>query len=206
MYGYIYKTTNLINGKIYIGQHKANRFDIKYKGSGKILLQAFHKYGKNNFSCHIIEWCNSKQELNIKEKFWIKFFHTQNPNIGYNITSGGEGTENYRHSTETIQKIKNSNKGKKRSLETCKNISNSHKGIKSCMKGKHHSEETKQKISIANTGKRNKSVLLFKDNILIFIADNQFKCAEFLNVKENTISRALNRYNGKYKNYYIKRL
>ena len=53
-YGYIYKTTNLINGKIYIGQHKSNLFDSQYKGSGVILRKAFAKYGKENFKVEII--------------------------------------------------------------------------------------------------------------------------------------------------------
>lgn len=67
MYGYIYKTTNLINNKIYIGKHKSEIFDIKYKGSGQILKSAFIKYGKNNFSCSVIDYANSLEELNKKE-------------------------------------------------------------------------------------------------------------------------------------------
>ena len=43
MYGYIYKTTNLVNGKIYIGQHKSNTFDTNYYGSGTILNKAIQK-------------------------------------------------------------------------------------------------------------------------------------------------------------------
>lgn len=46
MYGYIYKTTNLLNGKIYVGQHKAEKFEPdKYLGSGTIFLEALQKYG-----------------------------------------------------------------------------------------------------------------------------------------------------------------
>lgn len=43
MYGYIYKTTNLINGKIYIGQHKSEEYDSSYYGSGKKILRALKK-------------------------------------------------------------------------------------------------------------------------------------------------------------------
>lgn len=46
MYGYVYKTTNIINGKMYIGQHKSEKFDESYKGSGVILTKALEKYGK----------------------------------------------------------------------------------------------------------------------------------------------------------------
>lgn len=51
MYGYIYKTTNLINNKIYIGQHKVKeeKIDNSYYGSGKLIIQAIKKYGKENF-------------------------------------------------------------------------------------------------------------------------------------------------------------
>lgn len=54
MYGYIYKTTNLINGKIYVGQHKG-KFDRGYVGSGKILKLALTKYGKQNFLTELID-------------------------------------------------------------------------------------------------------------------------------------------------------
>ena len=45
MYGYIYETTNLINGKKYIGKRVSKTFDKYYKGSGKLLRKAFTKYG-----------------------------------------------------------------------------------------------------------------------------------------------------------------
>lgn len=45
MYGYIYQTTNLINNKIYIGQHHSDVFDESYKGSRKLILRAIKKYG-----------------------------------------------------------------------------------------------------------------------------------------------------------------
>ena len=63
MYGYIYKTTNNINGKIYIGQHKSNIFDSNYKGSGVRLADAIKKYGKDNFSVELLVECQSKQEM-----------------------------------------------------------------------------------------------------------------------------------------------
>lgn len=90
MYGYIYKTTNLINNRVYIGQHKSEVFDFKYKGSGKILLQAFEKYGKDNFKCELIQECFSKDELDQCEKFYIDKYSKLYSDL-YNITQGGFG-------------------------------------------------------------------------------------------------------------------
>ena len=67
-YGYIYLTENLINGRCYIGQHKAKVFDKIYKGSGKLLTQAFKKYGRGNFISQPIAWANSKEELDELER------------------------------------------------------------------------------------------------------------------------------------------
>ena len=92
MYGYIYITTNLINGKKYIGQHKAKkRLSKVYKGSGILIKKAFEKYGSENFTCELIEWCNSKEELNDREIFWIDHYNAvEDPNF-YNCNCGGQG-------------------------------------------------------------------------------------------------------------------
>jgi group I intron endonuclease len=85
----IYKTTNLINNKIYIGKDKRN--DPKYLGSGVKIILAIKKYGKKNFNKEILEYCNSEEELNEKEMLWIQKFNSTDRNLGYNITVGGEG-------------------------------------------------------------------------------------------------------------------
>lgn len=90
MYGYIYKTTNLINGKQYIGQHQATKFEPeKYKGSGTYLKRAFKKYGKENFVCELLETCDSLEELNLKEEYWICVFNAVLSEMFYNIAAGG---------------------------------------------------------------------------------------------------------------------
>lgn len=83
----IYKTTNLINNKFYIGQEK-NDSD-SYLGSGKILKNAIQKYGKENFRKEILEICESEKELDEKEIYWIKKLNATNRKIGYNICEGG---------------------------------------------------------------------------------------------------------------------
>jgi hypothetical protein len=63
----IYKTTNLINGKFYIGKDERNKDD--YLGSGLLLNRAIKKYGINNFIKEIIEQCDTREELCTREKY-----------------------------------------------------------------------------------------------------------------------------------------
>lgn len=143
IYGYIYKTTNLINHKIYIGQKKSKLFIKNYFGSGKKIKLAINKYGPSNFKVELIEFCKSKDELDLREKFWIKEFNSRDLSIGYNIALGGNlGGFNLGYKLSNLHKlhISLSLKGRTVSEETKKKISNSEKG-------KHLSEETKKKIS-----------------------------------------------------------
>ena len=89
MYGYIYKTTDLVTSKIYIGQKKSANFIPTYHGSGKIITRLLLKYGPERFKTELIEECNSFEELNQREIFCIAKFNSRNPDIGYNIASGG---------------------------------------------------------------------------------------------------------------------
>lgn len=89
MYGYVYLTEDLINNKIYIGQHKSENFDTSYYGSGIIISRMINKYGKENFRCSILEEADSFDDLNEKEIYWIEKLNSRDPNIGYNIASGG---------------------------------------------------------------------------------------------------------------------
>ena len=91
MYGYIYKTTNLINEKIYIGQHKGKTIDNKYFGSGILIKRSLKKYGKENFKCELIDNADNKSDLDSKEIYWIEKLDSRNIEIGYNIVSGGNG-------------------------------------------------------------------------------------------------------------------
>ena len=96
---YIYKITNLINNKIYIGQ-TVNKIEyrlqehfhaaITYKDKS-VLHSAMRKYGKEAFIIEVIEECENNK-LSDREKYWIAFYDSTNRNIGYNITIGGEGT------------------------------------------------------------------------------------------------------------------
>jgi group I intron endonuclease len=87
---HIYKTTNLLNGKIYIGQTSKD-LNTNYLGSGKVVIKAIKKYGKSNFKREVLEECDSKEYMNNREKYWIQHFDSINRNIGYNVSIGGEG-------------------------------------------------------------------------------------------------------------------
>lgn len=91
-YGYIYKTTNLINGKIYIGRKNGN-FKPSYFGSGKHLKRAINKYGINNFRVKLIRYAKNKTTLYRLEKEYIKKYRNRfGKNKIYNITDGGKDT------------------------------------------------------------------------------------------------------------------
>lgn len=86
---HIYVTTNILNGKKYIGKEKNNNY--RYLGSGKLLRRAFKKYGKHNFKKEIIEYCVNEEQLNVREKYWIDYYNAANSKEFYNIAYGGEG-------------------------------------------------------------------------------------------------------------------
>lgn len=112
----IYKITNKINGKSYIGQsiHIEDRWtDEKYASKDKnntcynsTLSKAFRKYGIENFNFEILEECE-KQELSEREIYYIALYDTYN--LGYNETSGGAGTPNisFKLSTNDVLEIYN---------------------------------------------------------------------------------------------------
>ena len=142
---YIYRITNLINGKTYIGQHQYKDLNDSYMGSGKLLRAAQAKYGIENFKKEILVFNISKKEhIDLLEKTFIA---AEREKVGkencYNISDGGEGGN---LGEEVCQRISNTCKGKHRSEETKKKMSESRKG-------KPKSEETRLKIGVANKGK-----------------------------------------------------
>ncbi len=145
----IYKTINLINGKIYIGQDTKN--DPNYLGSGKIIKEAIKKYGKKNFTKEIIEICNNQDELNSSEIYWIDKLESRNNEIGYNILSGGLGSTGFKQSAESIEKIKENNRSENfkkimSSPEVSKKISEGQKNS-DAKKNLHKSPEYREKMS-----------------------------------------------------------
>jgi len=93
----IYKSTNKITGKIYIGQTK-HALDTRIKNhmkeskqeSNRPFMLSINKHGIDNFTFETIDSANNSDELNDKEIYWINFYDSVFPN-GYNVTGGGQG-------------------------------------------------------------------------------------------------------------------
>lgn len=111
--GGIYCITNLKNDKKYIGQ----TYDLKYRWMrhksdlncgrhhNKHLQSAWNKYGENNFSYSILEYCPI-EILDDKEIYWIEFYNVLNSKCGYNLADGGLGCRGYKHTEEEILKMR----------------------------------------------------------------------------------------------------
>lgn len=152
----IYKTTNLLNGKIYIGQDTKN--DPNYIGSGKIIKEAIRKYGKSNFSKEILEKCDSIESLNEREIYWISFYDSTNNEIGYNILKGGLGSSGFKQSEDVIRKIRENNKSEKfREIMASPSVAEKiSQGQKNSIKKKelHSSIEYREKMSSSLKGRK----------------------------------------------------
>jgi len=168
---FIYKITNKINGKIYIGQTSRNIKERWYshcnrKDSIAPLTSAIKKYGKQNFDLEIIEKVKISKQLDIREKFWIKEFNSLAPN-GYNLFDGG-------------------NKHKKASSKLRKKLS-------LAKLGKKYGSRKKGSGDNISIGKGSTSFKVYKKNDNEFVGTwiNRSKCAEDLNLNKFHVASCL---------------
>ena len=93
MFGFIYITTNKINGRKYIGKCAYNRLNgwEDYLGSGKLLKQAIEKYGRENFEREIVCECETSAELDALERNYIAEYNACADPLYYNLAEGGTG-------------------------------------------------------------------------------------------------------------------
>lgn len=144
MSGIIYKITNELNGKIYVGQTINFEQRMGQHRRGKQCIDnAIKKYGRENFSVEVIEEC-SVEQLNEREIFWIAKLNSKVPN-GYNLTDGGDGIVGC--SEETRAKLAAASMGHEVSEETRIKI-----GLAS--KNRRPNEETRAKMSAAHKRRR----------------------------------------------------
>jgi group I intron endonuclease len=150
----IYKITNTINGKYYIGKHQTTNLNDGYMGSGKLLRRAINKYGRESFIKEILHVFQTEEEMNLKEKELVVISEQT-----YNLCEGGNGGFGYINTDPVIwEKVRPI---RQRSGRATKNLRKGTKpghtgGFKDGHQlwlGKSHNEETKTKISKANKGK-----------------------------------------------------
>ena len=156
-YHYTYKTTNLINNRYYLGMHSTNNLNDDYLGSGKRLWYEIRKYGKENFKTEILNYYNTREELQSKEKEIITLQEIAKKEC-MNLKIGGIGgfppnakvafkekLKDPVYKAEFIKKCK--------CIETLRKAREEGKIVKNTFLGKKHSEETKQKMSETKKGK-----------------------------------------------------
>ena len=98
--GYIYKITNNVNGKIYVGkttrtiEKRFKEHILRSKSQDTYLKRAIVKYGESNFTVEQLEKCDDSI-LDEREMFWIENLNSYDNHIGYNLTLGGDGAKKY---------------------------------------------------------------------------------------------------------------
>ena len=112
MYGFIYITTNLVNGKKYLGQRKYSKGWESYLGSGVAFKKALKKYGKENFKREIIIEAETAEELNQFEKELSIKYDVVNSDNWYNLCYGDGVTTGYVFSEESKRKMSEKAKGR----------------------------------------------------------------------------------------------
>jgi group I intron endonuclease len=155
MYNYLYKTTNKINGKIYIGAHQTENLNDGYMGSGKLIKRAIKKYGTSAFEMEILEFFKTSEELYSAEHTIVNEEFLERCDT-YNLKCGGigalSGSQNHfygcHHTEEVREKLQRIKLGGKANERTKEKMSKAHLDTS-------HSDETKERLRILNTGANN---------------------------------------------------
>lgn len=148
MFYTIYKVTNLINGKIYIGKHQTKNPNDAYYGSGKAVQNAIKLHGKHNFYKEVLHIFEREDEMNAKERELITEEFVARSDT-YNLGVGGEGGPHFRGRTftdEQKKKISLSCMGRKVSEETRNKIAEA-------SKKRIITDEIRKNISLGRKGK-----------------------------------------------------
>jgi hypothetical protein len=154
-YHFIYKTTNLLSGRYYIGMHSTDNLDDGYLGSGSQLINAIKKHGKDNFVREILEFCSTREELHQKEEMLVTLNEVRNKDC-MNMKVGGLGkwpesaNEAFKHNLQNDPALKESFR-----LQGSNHFKDLHKKGHfkyDTFKGRSHSEETKEKMRNSANG------------------------------------------------------
>jgi group I intron endonuclease len=187
--GYIYKTTNLINGKMYIGSSKKNPKDNwSYYGSGRNIVNAIKKYGKENFTKEIL--VESNNNIRLLEKQYLENVNARYNLKYYNMTNDALGNDF--HSNNTKKSISEKLKGRKMPPEQIKKIRLAKTGKPNSKKGK--PDGPKPSVSKAHKGRvspnkgKSKQVALYKTSgEYVKTYPNYTTLASYLNINPETV-------------------
>jgi len=169
IYYTIYKITNLLNDKYYIGKHMTNNLNDGYMGSGKLIRRAIKKYGIDNFKKEILHVFDNVEDMNDKEAELVMISEET-----YNLTKGGNGGWYHVNMNEELRISKNRKARQSTNKVLQEKYGNNYKSIissiaakvnfakngvhpnflkagKTSFLGKKHLEETKRKIGKANS-------------------------------------------------------
>ena len=150
----VYKSKNLYNNKIYIGKTSRllktriieHMYNSRKHRNNSYIDNAIEKWGISAFDISVVEECTEIDELNDKERYWIKFFDCKAPKE-YNLCDGGEGVGGQPLTLEHRNKISTANKGRKFSKETRQKMAET-------WMGHTVTDETRIKISDSSPNKR----------------------------------------------------
>ena len=111
MFYSVYKITNTLNGKIYVGVHKTKDLNDGYMGSGKVIKRAIEKYGVENFTKEILFEVDNSEEMYLMESTIVneEFVERQDT---YNLKQGGYGGFDYLNSDKEVMKLRNTKASK----------------------------------------------------------------------------------------------
>lgn len=156
----IYKATNKVNGKIYIGQTTRSlkvRMQEHARHSESAFDKAIQKHGIENFEFEVIDTANSIDELNQKEIYWIEYYNSYRGN-GYNSCIGGENTIGFKHTEQSKAKMSVAKKkmyiGSNNPFYHKHHLKEARQKMSEKRKGRVLSDEWKQRISENNSQKR----------------------------------------------------
>lgn len=155
MFYTVYKITNTINNKIYIGVHKTTNLYDEYMGSGELLKKAQTKYGIENFEKEILEVFDNQEDMFEMESKLVTedFVKSQKT---YNLKEGGYGGFDHLNNDERISKSRSKGGLKAAQIKALKRLDEDYDkkyreicsmGGSVAFKGKTHSEDSKKKMS-----------------------------------------------------------
>ncbi len=150
----VYKVTNVVTGKVYIGQTsksiedrwKQHVLNTRYSYMCGRLKKSIIKHGEDSFVVEELDSAVSLAQVLQKEIYWISTYNSTDPSVGYNITGGGEGTLGYKFSPEVVESRAQKSRGLVRTPETREKLRQAHLGFVP-------TEVTRQRLRIANLGK-----------------------------------------------------